>query len=1426
MRNKLIKLAWTFNRAGAVVGVIVGLLCRAALGQTIPNPSFEADTFTNSPGYISTNAAITGWTGTPPERVGLNSASGPFADNGTIPAGNNVAFIQANSTDPGTVSTLSTTISGLTVGTTYKVMFRANARGGNTPNVKIYIDGAAVLLPGVDGFSTAAVTGSKGYWHVAFEFTAAAASQTLSLVNDATGDQTLLVDDFKIAPTSGKWTVDAWTGDADSGVDSQYLYTHAYNFGSSANTTINGVTFTGLTGGNPSVSGKFTTDFLPNVFNPDANNLTPNGDGSAVLAASFIYGGNVPADSYQTIALQGLTAGTEYVITVYSVGFDDPSVGSRWATFNVGDDYLTVNQDQYGNNAGIRLAYRYTADTNGTMTFKYAPLVPANVSFHTYGFSNRKAVSGHEAPTISAQPKSVIVSPDVAVSFSVVAVGVPTPAYQWRFKGAALADKTDATLSLPTVSAADAGGYDVIVSNVSGVVTSAVAQLTVGIVPIINPSFEVDSFSVYPGYVSGNFPITGWTTLGGHGINPAGSSPFADNGTIPHGSQVLFMQTDGTASQVLSGFTVGAQYYVHYYENARTGPTIGMEVKVGGSTVLAAHSVSSVGGANPYYEMFSDVFVASATDLELAFVKSSPQGGDCTALIDNVAILPVAAGTPPSITLQPKPVTVYIGSAASFTGHAIGSSPVNYQWYLGGVPVAGATSNVLTLAAVKFADEGNYTLVVTNNYGAVTSSVAPLSLLETIPSLHNTGVDASGAVLAGGATDPFWTLQVNPDGGSTNVYVGNDGFPTSWLANSTTSKWVGPRASLSDTNIAQGDYRYRTTVDLTGRDINTVIIVGQWASDNWGGPVSVNGTTVNVPGSFAFNGWTTFTLASTNATFLPGINTIDFVVNNLSAGSTGLRVEFTLASARTLPGIPAGISKDPQGATVGEGDTVALTVNVTGTLPVSYQWKKNGVDLPGKTDATLTLTAVTTNDAGLYRVGVSNAWGSAVSSNAAVVVAYLAVPGVYGTGVTNDGTLLPGGSVDPHYILSVSADLNFPGPNAMVLSNVYPIGTWLVNGPKSSWIAPQTDQSGTDHGDGTYGGNAEGDYTYETSFILAAADLNKVQIVGAWACDNEGTNILVNGASTGLNNGAGFGSLTPFMITVNNGLVAGQNILDFVVHNDPVTPNPTGLRIDLRGLLPIGFTPYSLDMNTPAGSSLHASDGTEPLDNWWANEFTAVAGGNVITEVDFGCGTVTAGSFAVASLYRVTGTGGDPALGAVRLYSQTFKPIPGSTGQPNLNKITLTSPVALNVGDRFLVAISMTNVIALAPNDVYPFPIDKTTNSTGSYWDRSAPNTFNLDDLSQAKPINQALAAGGYVPGDSGGHLYIRAIGTPVTTTGPTLKIRLSSGSAVISWSPNSAGQQLNSAPTPNGPWKAITGAPNPYTTPLGATNTFYRVSQ
>jgi len=899
MKRIRLTFSKTLGKIAACGGTAAWLLCQAAIGQTIPNPSFEADTFTVFPGYISGNTAITSWTGTPADRVGLNpSAGSPFADNGTIPAGNNVAFIQANVTDPGTPSTLSTTISGLVIGTKYKVTFRANARTANTPNVKIYIDAAPVLLPGgPDGFATAAVAAANPYWYVAFEFTAAAASQTLAIVNDAGTDQTVLVDDFQIAPTSGRWTVETWTGDGDSGIDPTFFYTHAYNFGSAANASINNINFLGVAGGAPAVAGKFSTTFFGNLFTGDANSLTFAGGGSATLGTDFVYGGNVPATSFQSITLTNLTPGTNYVMTVYSVGWENPDVGIRWGTFSVGNDYLTVNQDQFLNDGGIQFTHRYTADASGTVTFRISPLVPANVSFHVYGFANREAVSRFVAPEINVQPQNTVVSPDVQATFSVTASGVPLPTYQWRFGGTAITDATNSSHSFFAAST-NAGLYDVIVANPAGSVTSQVARLTVGNISIVNPSYEADTFTAFPGYVSGNGPVTGWASLDNHGINPAAGSPFADNGIIPNGTQVAFMQGDGPFSQTVTGLTVGAQYYVHYYENARAGNTPALEVQIGGTTVVASHIITSVGG-NPYREVSSAIFTASATDMELSFIKSNPLGGDTTALIDNVAILVVPAGTPPSITLQPQ----------------------------GGIFV--------------------------------------------------------------------------------------------------------------------------------------------------------------------------------------------------------------------------------------EGDNVLLSVNAFGSQPITYQWKKNGSNLPGETGASLTLTSVTTNSAGDYSVAVTNSSGFAISSNATVTVPYRPIPGIFGTGVDANGALLAAGATDPHYILSASADPGFPGPDAIVINEGFPIPPWVANGPDSKWIAPMAAQ-------GT--GNAEGDYTYQTTFNLTGYDLSKVRVVGSWAVDNTGLDILVNGVSTGITS-PGFGSYVSFTIT--SGLLAGANTLDFRMNNAPPTPNPTGLRVNLRGLLDI-----------------------------------------------------------------------------------------------------------------------------------------------------------------------------------------------------------------------------------------------------------------
>src|SRR5439155_23434062 len=60
-----------------------------------------------------------------------------------------------------------------------------------------------------------------------------------------------------------------------------------------------------------------------------------------------------------------------------------------------------------------------------------------------------------------------------------------------------------------------------------------------------------------------------------------------------------------------------------------------------------------------------------------------------------------------------------------------------------------------------------------------------------------------------------------------------------------------------------------------------------------------------------------------------------------------------------------------------------------GTAPLSYQWSLNGSALADATNASLTLTGVTTNQAGAYSLLITNLYGSAVSSNANLGVVVL-----------------------------------------------------------------------------------------------------------------------------------------------------------------------------------------------------------------------------------------------------------------------------------------------------------------------------------------------------------------------------------------------------------------------------------------------------
>lgn len=155
-------------------------------GQVVlSNPSFEAEGIVAFPGYLQPDA-LTGWIGT--GNYGVNAyAVGPFADNGVGPDQDSVAFLQ------GQGSSLSQNVSGLTSGQNYTLSFAVNARGGNTPQLRVSFNGTTLLEEAITP-----VGGPNPYATRSIVFAAPATEGALKFEQIAAGDNTLVFDNVQL----------------------------------------------------------------------------------------------------------------------------------------------------------------------------------------------------------------------------------------------------------------------------------------------------------------------------------------------------------------------------------------------------------------------------------------------------------------------------------------------------------------------------------------------------------------------------------------------------------------------------------------------------------------------------------------------------------------------------------------------------------------------------------------------------------------------------------------------------------------------------------------------------------------------------------------------------------------------------------------------------------------------------------------------------------------------------------------------------------------------------------------------------------------------------------------------------------------------------------------------------------------------------
>jgi hypothetical protein len=118
-------------------------------------------------------------------------------------------------------------------------------------------------------------------------------------------------------------------------------------------------------------------------------------------------------------------------------------------------------------------------------------------------------------------------------------------------------------------------------------------------------------------------------------------------------------------------------------------------------------------------------------------------------------------GSPPVVVCKPPAQTAEQGSTVTWSAQASGSPPLDYQWFLNGTNVpANPATNQMTLSNAQFSLSGAWTVVVTNLFGAVTSSPAMLGVIAPVERRPVPGVKVTGQ--PGSVWDVVYASSLSP----------------------------------------------------------------------------------------------------------------------------------------------------------------------------------------------------------------------------------------------------------------------------------------------------------------------------------------------------------------------------------------------------------------------------------------------------------------------------------------------------------------------------------------------------------------------------------------------------------------------------------------------------------------------------------------
>jgi len=345
-----------------------------------------------------------------------------------------------------------------------------------------------------------------------------------------------------------------------------------------------------------------------------------------------------------------------------------------------------------------------------------------------------------------------------AAAFGVTASSGTTMSYQWYYNGNSIPGATANIFIILTVLGSDSGTYCVKVTNAGGTVTSSNATLNVVSPPGITtqPQSQVAtqgqnvSFSVV---ASGTSPFTYQWYFNGSSLgnsHGARTATLSVPGVTTENSGYYYVVVANAGGSVTSG----AGTLIVYVPVAIQTQPQNQTVPQGGATSFWV--VASGSSPLTYQWNFNGSPISGATSSSLTFANAQPsQAGNYAVVLSNPAgSVTSAAATltvnvPAGITTQPQSRLVPKGQNVLFSVVASGTAPLDYHWYFNGSDLGGAGNNAsISVNNAQTNNVGSYVVVVTNNWGSVTSGVASL-ILQGSSGMSSTGFGFQFSVPAG-----------------------------------------------------------------------------------------------------------------------------------------------------------------------------------------------------------------------------------------------------------------------------------------------------------------------------------------------------------------------------------------------------------------------------------------------------------------------------------------------------------------------------------------------------------------------------------------------------------------------------------------------------------------------------------------------------